>query len=172
MPQRYNGPPGWLKYGCLILITALIWDCVLWSSVGGTIAAVSLYSMGKNYVRHRFPVRYTTPLNPHVAEHLCGVLSLDAMDERCQGGDVYAVEFFQDIQRHYGFGTPREEVDRELGVYLIGCEEWENSSDAGWLRRCHYDMRGDGEYELTILYCGGRSDPEDFEEWVWSFPRR
>ena len=161
----------WLKCSCLVFIVLLVWDCVLWSCVGGAIAAIPAYFIAKSYSHNHFPARYTTPLEPYVAEHLCSILSLDVMDDRCQSGEVYAIEFFRDIQRHYRRGVPREEVDGELGVYLVDCGEWESSSDAGWLRRCYYDFKGDGEYVLTILYTRWWSDPDDFEGQVWGYPR-
>jgi hypothetical protein len=171
--------PRWLRCGCLALVAVLAWDCVLWSAI----AAIPLSLIGKSYVHNHFPARYTVPLEAPVAEHLCELLELDSSDERCQGNEAYAVEFFADIRQHYNRGTFREQVDEEIGVYRVGCDEWvlDDTDVLGWFQRCHYDFTGDGEYVLTIKYhvsapsCyDGSFDercpvPADLEGRVWGY---
>ena len=171
--------PSWVKCGCLALTAILMWDCLLWSAI----TAVPVYLAGKSYAHRHFPARYTTPLETSIVAHLCSVLGLDSADERCQGYEVYAVEFFADIRRHYGRGTSRERVDEGIGEYLVGCDEWvlESSDCLGCFQRCTYDFRGDGEYLLTFRfnvhdpscyngsYDGGCLIPGDSDGQVWEY---
>jgi hypothetical protein len=103
-------------------------------------------------LRSRFPALYTNPLDSSVAAQLCNVLKLNPQDSRCQDSDVYIVEFLPDIEAHFEKRSPREQVDLEIGEYLIGCDEWFSTVSDGLFQHCHYDFHGDGVYVLEISY--------------------
>jgi hypothetical protein len=138
--------PSWLKYP---LISAL-------GVMGGCFAlplACGVFAVGlplfEEAIYDHFPKIYTRPLEPSVAAHLCDTLQLAPADRRCQGQAVYTPDFFPDMVRHYPKqDTPREQVDKEIGAYLVGCSEWVATISDGIFQECYYRFPDDGAYVL------------------------
>lgn len=146
--ERAQYPP-WLKYP---LISAL-------GVMGGCFAlpfACGLVTVGlplsERAIYNNFPQLYTRPLEPSVAAHLCDTLPLAAADRRCQGQAVYTLDFFPQMAKHYSEkDTPREQVDKEIGAYLVGCGAWYATTSDGIFQECSYRFPND-RANVSITY--------------------
>ena len=98
-----------------------------------------------------FPQRQTTPLQSTVILHLCEILNLPENDIRCQANEAYAFEFLFDLKKKYQFMS-RDEIDGEIGEYLVDCGDWILSASDGIFQSCTYDFNGDGIFTLSIGY--------------------
>jgi hypothetical protein len=138
--ERAKLPP-WLKYplisalgvmgGCF----ALLLHCGV-VRVGLPLSERAIYS--------NFPQIYTYPLEASVVAHLCDTLQLAPADQRCQSQAVYTLDFFPDIARRYSKkDMPREQVDQEIGAYLVGCSEWVATTSDGAFQTCCYRFLND-----------------------------
>ncbi len=98
-----------------------------------------------------FPQNYTNPLKPSVATHLCKILELPERDVRCQGDEVYSFDFLMDLK--YKFApVPRDEIDNEIGAYLVECNDWILTASDGVNQGCTYDFSGDGVFTFIVAY--------------------
>ena len=100
-----------------------------------------------------------TPVSVTQAQAICSRLSLPSDDSRCQSHSVYVSEFFTVIRERYipakWSSANRGTVDRELGAYLLRCEDSWSITSEGDLQDCYYDLNGDRAYLLTITYQHG-----------------
>ena len=152
--------PRWAKCGCLLFSAGAILLCI------AIISIPTLYT-GYHYAVRHFPERFTEPLEPAIAAELCKTLQLSEQDSRCQGKDIYALEFFPDFRNRYPRWTPRQQVDDEIGAYLARCDEWMVTASDGAHQYCSYDFKGDGVFTLDIDFSKSYSDSEESGGVVW-----
>lgn len=154
--ERAKYPP-WIRYP-LISALGVMGGCFALPLACGVVAfGLPLF---KEAIYDNFPQIYTRPLEVSVAAHLCGILQLAATDRRCQSQAVYTLDFFPDIARHYSKqDTPREQVDKEMGAYLAGCNAWRATTSDGVFQQCHYRFPNDRAH-VSITYRQGY-DPVD-----------
>jgi hypothetical protein len=114
------------------------------------------------YFRHSWKQR-TTPLPSETIAHLCTRFHLEKDDSLCNGKrDVYGPDFYgiiRDTFRPYeAYEIPRseaatyEDVEQKLAKYKYECDPVVEQADGFSYFRCSYDLRGDREFIIGILY--------------------
>ena len=98
------------------------------------------------------PQLFIDALPSEVIVDLCNTLELGDSDERCRGGDTLSVAFVPDFIARYESGATREQIDREIGTYLVECSEWVETPSDGIFQSCRYDFNGDGAYTILVVY--------------------
>lgn len=98
----------------------------------------------------------TAPLEPDTVRDLCTVLALSTSDRRCQpNAKVYAQDFNISIPAVFEPGEATYDiVDAKLGHYLVACERPVYATFVGYSYRCHYDLKGDGTFPISITFHG------------------
>jgi len=106
----------------------------------------------------------TTPLPLESVKILCENFNLDEKDTLCNGKKiVYGPDFYEIIRdafRPYeayqiesSEATTYDEVDEKIGTFSHNeCGQVIEESDGFMYFRCWYDLRGDGEFIIGILY--------------------
>jgi hypothetical protein len=108
-----------------------------------------MYYTVHDFVLTTAPQLFTSPLEPPVVSDICRILDLDEKDPRCQAKATYTYEFFPDFHKRYQVGTSQQQIDQDIGNYLIGCTEWTTAKFDGETDQfCFYDFRGDGMFTL------------------------
>jgi hypothetical protein len=79
-----NRAPALKRYVKRILLLVVVFSCLV----------VPAMRLGYLSLRICLPELFTSPLDSSVVEDLCRILELDSTDSRCQGGRIYAYEFF------------------------------------------------------------------------------
>jgi hypothetical protein len=131
------------------------------------IIAITIIAIGLvygNQVLHRNDwKKRTTPLSRETINSLCRDFEIQASDPKCNGkSTVYAPDFFDTIQRTFKpyqtYKLPRnqagtyDEVEQKLGSFKYECEPTVHQADGFIYSVCYYDLRGDREFILAIVY--------------------
>jgi len=104
----------------------------------------------------------TTPLPLKTITVLCENFKLEK-NPLCTGKKVvYAPDFYGIIRdafrpfEAYGIASSEaatyDEVEKKIGVFRYECEDVIQESDGFTYFRCDYDLRGDGEFIIDIMY--------------------
>ncbi|MFZ5911481.1 MAG: hypothetical protein ACOYYU_15825 [Chloroflexota bacterium] len=106
----------------------------------------------------------TTPLPHERIDILCKNFGLDKSHELCNGKrDVYGPDFYDLIQDTFkpeltyraadDAPATYEQVEKMIGIFKTECEPiaW-LAYEQTYYYRCDYDLRGDGEYVISIGY--------------------
>lgn len=105
----------------------------------------------------------TTPLPGETRELLCSRFDLSSDDPLCdEKRAVYASDFVETIltafhpDKSYGIESPTSatysQVNKKIGEFEYDCETVTHQSDGSSNYACYYDLRGDGEFPLSIVY--------------------
>ena len=105
----------------------------------------------------------TTPLPNETVAQLCTSFGLEKDMPLCNGKrDVYGPDFYEIIRdtfRPYeSYEIPSseaatyDEVEKKIGMFEYECESVATTGDGFSFFRCRYDLRGDREFIIGILY--------------------
>jgi hypothetical protein len=143
----------WIVYGIvLVFLAALLCRAI------GLPLYISIRDMGKWK-------EYTIPVTETAKKDLCDKFSI-SIERLCEAGnDIYGPEFIPAIKNYYDRPTEkisREEVEENLGPYLVSCGGIIEQADAT-LIYCVYDFAGDCAFPISIRYVQS-SEEVYFEE--------
>lgn len=104
----------------------------------------------------------TTPLPPETVATLCTNFELDKDNRLCnQKKDVYGADFYSIIRDTFrpiddeldsSKASTYDEVEKRLGSFKDECEPTVYQADGFAYFNCIYDLRGDGEFIIGIMY--------------------
>jgi hypothetical protein len=105
----------------------------------------------------------TTPLPAETVKILCENFDLDAKDPLCNGKKaVYGPDFYdiiRDTFRPYesyeiesSEAATYDEVEEKIGMFRYECEPAVTTGDGFTFFSCTYDLHGDREFIIGILY--------------------
>jgi len=126
--------------------------------------AVAIYLVFINFIYYNDDWKErTTPLSRETIETLCNNFTLRDNDYLCsQTRDIYAPDFYQVIRDKFrpyeaydidvSESATFEEVEEKIGVFRIECDEVIQTSDGFAFYRCQYDLHGDQEFIIGILF--------------------
>ena len=112
-----------------------------------------IYHTVYDFVLTSVPKIFTTPLEPSVVSDVCNILELTENDPRRQTKLMYAYEFFPDFHKRYANDISQQQIDNEIGKYLVNCTDWEVDKFDGVTEQfCIYDFRGDRLFTLYFRF--------------------
>jgi len=106
----------------------------------------------------------TTPLPHATIDTLCASFNLEKSHPLCNDskGDIYGPDFYEIIRdtfRPYeAYEIPSsesatyEEVEEKIGMFKYECRDVITNGDGFSYFRCWYDLRGDREFIIGIMY--------------------
>ena len=105
----------------------------------------------------------TTPLPPETVETLCANFGLAKDHSLCNGKkEVYGPDYYdliRDTFRPYeeyqiasSEAATYDEVKRKIGMFEYDCEPVATTGDGFSFFTCDYDLRGDREFIIGIMY--------------------
>lgn len=105
----------------------------------------------------------TTPLPRETISVLCTNFDLEEDHHLCTGKkDVYVPDFYGIIRDTFrpfeayeiksSEAATYDEVEEKIGIFKYECERVVTTGDGFTFFTCYYDLRGDGEFIIGIMY--------------------
>ena len=121
------------------------------------------YNKFNRYIHRNDWKAETSPLQKETVDLLCNNLELDTDHTLCNGNkDVYAQDFlyiimdtfqpYEAYQISSDEAATYDEVNEKMGDFLYGCGTVEHQTDGFSFFVCDYDLSGDKEFPIRILY--------------------
>ena len=105
----------------------------------------------------------TTPLSKETIGTLCNNFELEKEHSLCNGKkDIYGPDFidvisdtfrpYEEYQIPSNEAATYDEVEEKIGVFKYECEPVVTTGDGFTYFICHYDLRGDEEFPIGIIF--------------------